>query len=237
MMIKMMKYVVATTLFATSTVLSASTPRRKNNENQDGRNLRFGMGLGSAAVSTGKKTGKTGAGDGYQQGMGMGWGMEGGYGKKGMGKANYPQGMASKRTGTGFGKGMGGKKGKGKGKGFQDDPEALGISFSVLNAAQDVTPCDSTALGNAMATLENNRFCIFLSYSGLSSSESASNIRGPAELNAEADVLFTLSSGTSKNDCFDLSAEDISDLYDGLLYFNIETPACPEGEIRGQIVV
>jgi hypothetical protein len=77
------------------------------------------------------------------------------------------------------------------------------------------------ALGNAVATLVGYKFCIFLSYSGLSGPEESSYIHGPAPIGENASVLFgPLSTGTVKNDCFYLDDEQIGYLEKGYLYFN-----------------
>jgi CHRD domain len=113
--------------------------------------------------------------------------------------------------------------------------------FSVLNPAQNVhTTCDfSVASGNSIATLSmDNEFCISLSYAGLSSPELYSHIHGPAPIGSDGDVLYTLSPGTTKRDCFMFNATHVEWLMDGLLYFNIHsnTTGCTAGEIRGQIL-
>ncbi|GKY90933.1 hypothetical protein MPSEU_000066100 [Mayamaea pseudoterrestris] len=111
---------------------------------------------------------------------------------------------------------------------------------SVMNGAQ--SGCyKSEALGNAVATLSGSRFCINLSYIGLSSPELYSHIHGPATVGISntADVLYTLSTGAvktpAKGDCFQITESEKKDLMKGLWYFNVHTKQCPNGEIRGQI--
>ena len=108
---------------------------------------------------------------------------------------------------------------------------------AVINAAQENPFCeDATGIGNALLTLSDGELCIALSYVGLSSPELFSHIHGPAEPGENADVIFALSDGSSKFDCFPLSRRQQRELIRGLWYFNIHSENCPPGEIRGQIL-
>ena len=109
--------------------------------------------------------------------------------------------------------------------------------FSVISAAQGVPGCTSSALGNAIATVQDGNLCVKLSYDGLSGPELFSHVHGPAAIGETGPVIFTLDAPTQKMQCFDLtSEEDYDDLDDGLWYFNIHSEKCPSGEIRGQIL-
>ena len=110
----------------------------------------------------------------------------------------------------------------------------------MLNQAQNVhTTCDGPlSTGNAVATLKNTTFCLYLSYTGLSLPELFSHIHGPAAIGADAGILFTLSLTRTKRDCFTFNSTQVGWLNDGLLYVNIHsnTTGCTAGEIRGQIL-
>lgn len=109
----------------------------------------------------------------------------------------------------------------------------------MLNPAQNKhNTCDaSTASGSAVATLTKNKFCIYLSYSGIAK-ELYSHIHGPAPVGASANVLFGLSSKSTKRDCVTLTNAQVNMLNAGLLYVNVHTSnfkgGCTDGEIRGQ---
>ena len=119
------------------------------------------------------------------------------------------------------------------------EEEEMDVFFSLLNAAQDVTPCMSQASGSAIATFDamSSELCIKLSYSGLSGPERFSHIHGPAKIGANAGSIFLLSLDPIKTDCYVLNAEQMEHLEAGHLYFNVHSEMCPSGEIRGQILM
>jgi hypothetical protein len=142
---------------------------------------------------------------------------------------------------------MGGGNGGDGGGGGMKKGAAMGMNgggmgskaktyFSVINAAQEVPLCSSSALGNAVATVEDGRFCIALSYNGLSGTELFSHVHGPAAIGEAGPVIIPLNTGTQKTQCFDITDEGVDDLDDKLWYFNIHSEMCPSGEIRGQIL-
>jgi hypothetical protein len=108
--------------------------------------------------------------------------------------------------------------------------------FAVISAAQEVPGCMSSALGNAVATVEDDKFCIALSYDGLSGPELFSHIHGPAAIGETGPVIFTMALSTQKTQCFELTKDNKKNLEDELYYFNIHSDLCPGGEIRGQII-
>jgi hypothetical protein len=108
--------------------------------------------------------------------------------------------------------------------------------FAVINAAQEVPLCSSSALGNAVASVKDSKFCIALSYDGLSGLELFSHVHGPASIGEAGPVIFTLDLSTQKTQCFDITDEETEKLDDKLWYFNIHSERCPSGEIRGQIL-
>ena len=58
--------------------------------------------------------------------------------------------------------------------------------FSVISAAQGVPGCTSSALGNAIATVQDGNLCVKLSYDGLSGPELSSHIHGPGAIGESA---------------------------------------------------
>lgn len=131
-------------------------------------------------------------------------------------------------------------KNKNKGVGINDMASGLDIFTALLSPAVEVPFCMAAnpALGNAIVTYDSftNQLCANLTYSGLTGPELFSHIHGPAPIGTTADVLFTLSSGQIKMDCFTLTRIQQAYLESGLLYFNVHTDLCQPGEIRGQIL-
>jgi hypothetical protein len=120
----------------------------------------------------------------------------------------------------------GGKKNKG-------GPDTY---FALLSAAQEVPGCMSTALGNAVATVDGDQFCIRLSYDGLSGPELFSHVHGPAAIGETGPVVFTMDMTTQKTQCFTLSKDNMKAIENEEYYFNVHSDMCPGGEIRGQIL-
>jgi hypothetical protein len=108
--------------------------------------------------------------------------------------------------------------------------------FSLLSAAQEVPGCTSSALGNAVATVDGDQFCIRLSYDGLSGPELFSHVHGPAAIGETGPVVFTMDMSTQKTQCFTLSEDNMNAIENELYYFNVHSEMCPGGEIRGQIL-
>jgi len=135
-----------------------------------------------------------------------------------------------------------------------------GTFISILNAAQNPTPCDSDALGNGIFTYKDGMLCATVSYQGLKDGdvENRSHIHGPAAIGENySDIVATFYNrntagtegelpGTNKNICYNLDeineAKDYEVgtleefLFDGLLLVNIHSDFCDKGEIRGQIL-
>jgi hypothetical protein len=109
---------------------------------------------------------------------------------------------------------------------------------SLLNPAQEAPLCAGAnpAMGNAVITYYEMSLCVKLTYSGLTGSELASHIHGPAMVGESTSVLFPfVTTDAIKAECFTLSSLQKDYLDGGLLYLNVHTAACPGGEIRGQI--
>lgn len=128
-------------------------------------------------------------------------------------------------------------------KGYKDNDMAepaptMDIYTSLLSPAVEVPFCEAAnpALGNALLAYDGDWLCVQLTYDGLSGPELFSHIHGPAPIGETGPVLFSLSMGQIKRDCFQLSEEEEAFLEAGLLYFNVHSDSCQPGEIRGQIL-
>jgi hypothetical protein len=105
-----------------------------------------------------------------------------------------------------------------------------------LNGAQEVPPNNSTAVGTATLLLSPNQTSarVSLSFSGLSSPESVAHIHGPAAAGVTAPVLFPLPQGEFSDFEIPLSAADVQNLKNELLYADVHSTMFVPGEIRGQ---
>ena len=112
----------------------------------------------------------------------------------------------------------------------------LSVFTAVLNGAQEVPPDASTAMGSALLTLDEPqaKLCVYVSSNV--TGESAAHIHGTAFPGVDAAILFPLTTGNPKLDCFTLTKPQVKDLKAGLFYINIHTGAFSGGEIRGQIL-
>ncbi len=105
-----------------------------------------------------------------------------------------------------------------------------------LTGAQEVPPNSSTATGNATLLLSPDETSarVSLNFSGLTSAQSDAHIHGPAAPGVTAGVLFPLPLGNFSDFEIQLSAAQVQNLKDGLLYVNVHSNTFPAGEIRGQ---
>ena len=105
-----------------------------------------------------------------------------------------------------------------------------------LNGAQEVPPTNSNATGTATVLLspDEKTARISLNFSGLSSSETAAHIHGPAAPGVNAPILFPLPDGNLSDFLITLTPPDVQNLKDGLLYINVHSSNFTNGEIRGQ---
>ena len=110
---------------------------------------------------------------------------------------------------------------------------------ATINGAQEVPPSGSPGTGFGCFVLNPDSTLDYLvSYSGLLGVETSSHIHGPAPAGVNAGVVFPFAVGTPKMGTFGpLTAQQVSDLSNGLYYVNIHTTVVPGGEIRGQILV
>jgi hypothetical protein len=117
---------------------------------------------------------------------------------------------------------------------------AESITFKAsLTGTEGVPPNDSKGTGSVEATLDTSAKTLAwtITYSGLTGDATAAHFHGPAEKGKNAPPVVpidgTLTSpikGTST-----LSDRQVTDLQNGLWYFNMHTAAHPDGEIRGQL--
>jgi hypothetical protein len=122
-----------------------------------------------------------------------------------------------------------------------------------LNGASEVPANGSPATGAATVVLNaaQTQLSITVTYAGLSSAYTASHIHGPAAPGVNASVRWGFvgvaagwvfgpgtTSGTLTNFLVTsgITAADIANLNNGLMYVNIHSQNLPGGEIRGQLV-
>ena len=107
-----------------------------------------------------------------------------------------------------------------------------------IDGLQPVPPTNSPGLGVGDVTLQLDGMLDFdIVFSGLLAPEIAAHFHGPAMPGQNAGVLFGLPPGSPKiGSVGPLSAQQQSDLLDGLWYVNIHSSQFPGGEIRGQVV-
>lgn len=90
--------------------------------------------------------------------------------------------------------------------------------------------CEELALGQVVATLIDDEFCIRMSYgpgfSDLPEPKSYSHIHGPAQVGEDAPVVFILSQSTIKTDCFKVKRKEKKQLLAGLWYINVHSAKC-----------
>ncbi len=111
--------------------------------------------------------------------------------------------------------------------------------IAVINSGQEVPPNASNSFGNAHLIFDKttDELCFSISYSELSSAETAAHFHGPASAGTNAGVQFALPPGSPKNSCVGpLSNQQRKDLKKGLFYINVHSANLPGGEIRGQVL-
>jgi hypothetical protein len=107
-----------------------------------------------------------------------------------------------------------------------------------IDATQEVPSNNSPGSGTGCFTLDpiTLELSFDISFSGLTGVETAAHIHGPALPGQNAGVVFPLPLGSPKlGTVGPLTAAQVTDLTDGLMYVNIHSTLFPGGEIRGQI--
>lgn len=118
-------------------------------------------------------------------------------------------------------------------------PAGVTYFSSTLSGNQEVPPVSTQATGDGQVILNAAETSaeVYLCVSGLSSSQTAAHIHGPATSGQEAGVIFTLPNGSFTTHTINgLTATQVQQLKNGLWYFNVHTGNFPDGEIRGQII-
>jgi uncharacterized repeat protein (TIGR01451 family) len=110
------------------------------------------------------------------------------------------------------------------------------LYVATLTGAQETPPNNSTASGTATLLLspDEREARVAVNFSGLSSAQTGAHIHGPGAAGVAAPILFHLPSGNFNDVVVTLSATDVQNLKNGLLYINLHSSNFPSGEIRGQ---
>jgi hypothetical protein len=114
-----------------------------------------------------------------------------------------------------------------------------GLLFTAtLNGSQETPPNSSTAVGRAALVLSPDEKSARLSlvFNGLSSTQTDAHVHGPAPPGVSASPVVPLPLGQLNDLAITLSASQVQDLKNGLLYVNVHSANFPAGEIRGQFV-
>jgi hypothetical protein len=113
------------------------------------------------------------------------------------------------------------------------------ITFvATLTSSQEVPSNASPAIGFATLILNDDGTATFsMSFSGLTTNETAAHIHGPAPPGVNAGVLIPLPLGQISNLQLTLTPQQVGFLQAGQLYINVHTSRFPGGEIRGQLQV
>lgn len=122
-------------------------------------------------------------------------------------------------------------------------PTAADVHFFnvPMTGAQEVPPVATAGTANCLVTLNDVTGAVTVSgnFSGLTSNATLAHIHGPAPAGMNAGILVTLTeNGGTSGDVTGsgtLSAANVTNLLNGLLYLNIHTNNFPNGELRGQI--
>jgi hypothetical protein len=116
--------------------------------------------------------------------------------------------------------------------------QAAHYSASVtLNGAAEVPPAATPATGSAGVSIDTNAntLTFHLTYSGLTTAETAAHIHGFAPPGMNAPVIFPLPAGTTKDGTWNYTEPQEANILAGLTYMNVHSTMFPGGEIRGWI--
>jgi len=111
-----------------------------------------------------------------------------------------------------------------------------------LNGRHEVPPVVTQGRGYGFVTLNpaGDAIHVRVAYVGLSSAATSITINGPAAPDANGPVIFTIAnnggtSGMTEPQEFPVTPQQVLQLRNGVLYFQLSTVDNPTGEIRGQI--
>ncbi len=115
-------------------------------------------------------------------------------------------------------------------------PAQMKLFSTTLTGAQEVPANSSTATGTSTLLLSADETTakVSLSFSGLSSAQTAAHIHGPADPGVNAPIIFPLPNGQVSNFMIALTSGQLADLEAGKHYVNVHTTNFLNGEIRGQ---
>jgi hypothetical protein len=116
------------------------------------------------------------------------------------------------------------------------------IKYQATLSAADETPAtDSKGEGTVDATYDTDTKMLtwVITYKALSGPVTAAHFHGPAEMGAKADPVVPLAAPYDSpiSGGATLTDAQYADLAKGLWYFNLHTDKCPDGEIRGQMIL
>lgn len=125
-------------------------------------------------------------------------------------------------------------------------PQSINLTMNI-NGSQEVPPRATSATGTGTAVLNtvSNQISYNITFSGLTSAETAAHFHGPAAAGVNAAALYTLPAGSPKIGSATLVvkssgtysiAKQITDILSNLWYVNIHTTTFTGGEIRGQLI-
>ncbi len=111
-----------------------------------------------------------------------------------------------------------------------------------IDGSQEVPPVTTQGIGTADVTFDStsNELSWNIEFSGLTGNATAAHFHGPAAAGNNTGVQVNIGeiSGLTSpmNGTATLTAEQATQLLDGMMYINIHTEANPNGEIRGQVI-
>jgi hypothetical protein len=117
------------------------------------------------------------------------------------------------------------------------DPN-LGQCFSATLSGTNETPANTSAatgMGTFVLSPDKSALTYYITFSGLSSSETAAHFHRGAP-GVAGPVVYPLPAGSPKQNTEAITAQDAADIQAGLWYVNIHSTNVPGGEIRGQLV-
>jgi len=112
------------------------------------------------------------------------------------------------------------------------------LFVATLNGEQETPANNSTATGSATLLLspDEKTARVSLNFSGLSSTQTAAHIHGPAVPGISGPVIFPLPNGQVDDFEIALLPSQVTDLKNGLWYVNVHSNNFMSGEIRGQLL-
>jgi hypothetical protein len=106
-----------------------------------------------------------------------------------------------------------------------------------IDGAQETPPSPSSGVGIGVFAVDSASGVVDyrITFTGLTTAETAAHVHGFAAPGVPAGILFTLPLGSLKCGTFTLAPSQIADFLAGLAYVNVHSTAFAGGEIRGQI--